>query len=74
MLAVDSLPSLDYLIVEESSDGLGGVAADILQQAACANAEVLNQLFTLLFDRCSDAVGISPGASGFINAFNTPTR
>lgn len=57
------------VFLEESGNDLADIVLDILKIAACENREILNQLFTLLFARCADAVGHVAGTPPFNKQF-----
>ncbi|KAL5970031.1 hypothetical protein TSMEX_002229 [Taenia solium] len=60
-LAEDGLLLLLFKLLQGgSSVELEGVAIEVLQRASCNSNSILNNLFTLLYQRCSDAVGLTP--------------
>nr|CDS16337.1 dna repair:transcription protein met18:mms19 [Echinococcus granulosus] len=60
-LGEDGLLLLLFKLLQgDSSVELEGVAIEVLQRASCNSDVILNNLFTLLFQRCSDPVSLTP--------------
>lgn len=57
--------------VDGSSVEYEGVAAEILQRAACGSCTILNNLLTLLFERCTDSLSLTPSSSSICLLLNS---